>query len=59
VIGQLRTDPQPVIDKAKRASDFILSTYTPQQEERDILNAWENILKITASWRPSNPAVAS
>jgi len=59
VIDQLRTDPQPVLDKAKRASDFILSTYTPQQEERDILNAWEHILKIAANWRPSNPAVAS
>ena len=59
VIGQLRTDPQPVLAKAKRASDFILSTYTPQQEERDILNAWEHILEIAASWRPSHPAVLS
>jgi len=59
VIGQLRSDPQPILAKAKRASDFILSTYTPQQEERDILSAWEQILKIADRWHPAYPAVAS
>lgn len=59
VIGQLRSDSQPILAKAKHASDFILSTYTPQQEERDILNAWEQILRLASRRKSSQTAIAS
>ena len=45
VLAQLRRDPQPLILKAKNASDFVLSQYRPEREEQDILLAWREILQ--------------
>ena len=47
VIRQLRGDPEPLRQKAQRASEFILGTYTPQREEADILAAWGELAGVT------------
>jgi hypothetical protein len=44
VLDQLRKDPQPLLEKARRASAFIHADYSPQREEQDILAAWGQIL---------------
>jgi len=44
VIGALREEPGPLLEKARRASEFVTRTYSPEQEERDIVDAWEKIL---------------
>lgn len=46
VIAQLRDDPEPLRAMARRASEFILGTYTPQREEQDILDVWRQILPL-------------
>ena len=46
ILSGLRTNPAPLLEKAHRASEFVLSTYTPQREEQDILGAWEEIFEI-------------
>lgn len=46
VLKQLRESPQPLLEKARRASDFVLCTYTPEHEEQDILEAWKPIFEL-------------
>ena len=46
VVAQLGEDPEPLRAMARRASEFILGTYTPQREDRDILDAWRQILQL-------------
>ena len=48
ILTGLRNNPAPLIDKARRASEFVRSTYTLQREEQDILEAWAQILEIAA-----------
>jgi hypothetical protein len=48
ILHGLRTNPAPLLDKARRASEFVSSTYTLQREEQDILDAWTHILQIAA-----------
>jgi hypothetical protein len=38
----------PLLDKARAASQFILSTYTPQREQREIVQTWRQILALPA-----------
>lgn len=47
VIRQLNQDPRPLLEKARAASQFVLSTYTPQREEQDIVRTWEQIFAMT------------
>jgi glycosyltransferase involved in cell wall biosynthesis len=47
-IRQIDHDPKPLLDKARAASQFILSTYTPQREERDIVETWRQIFALPA-----------
>jgi glycosyltransferase involved in cell wall biosynthesis len=47
VIRELGTNPQPLREKARRASEYILQTYTPQREEIDILAAWSHLAGVT------------
>jgi hypothetical protein len=49
VIGQFNQDPKPLLEKAQAASQFVLSTYTLQREEQDIIRAWEQILTPSRS----------
>lgn len=53
IIGQIRDNPQPLIDKARRASEFVLQTYSPQREEHGIIETWEQILRLVTGERPS------
>ena len=46
VIRQIGTNPQPLREKARRASEFMLRTYTPQREEADILAAWRHLADV-------------
>ena len=45
-IRQIDADPVNALARAMAASDFIRNTYTPQQEEEDIITAWEHILEL-------------
>jgi glycosyltransferase involved in cell wall biosynthesis len=47
VIRQVNQDPGPLLEKAKAASEFILSTYTPQREEQDIVRTWKEIFALS------------
>ena len=55
VIRTLRDKPAPLLEKARRASQFVATTYSPLQEERDIVAAWDQILNHPrlAHFRPS------
>jgi glycosyltransferase involved in cell wall biosynthesis len=44
VLEQWRANPQPLMDKASRASACVREIYTPQRESADIVAAWEQIL---------------
>ena len=44
VVRLLREQPAPLLEKARCASEFVTSTYSPRQEEHDIVTAWEQIL---------------
>jgi len=44
VIRMLREDPQSLAEMARRASEFVLGTYTPKREEEDILQVWRHLL---------------
>ncbi|HSZ59412.1 MAG TPA: glycosyltransferase [Tepidisphaeraceae bacterium] len=46
VIAQLDQDPGPLMAMVRRASEFVLGTHTPQREEQDILDAWDQILRL-------------
>ena len=52
VLSQVRTDPQPLMEMAYRASEHVRNVYSPSNEERDIVAVWEQILQI-----PTLPAV--
>lgn len=41
--------PHPLIQKSRRASQFIHAQYSPSREEDDILHAWEQIMAGPAS----------
>jgi glycosyltransferase involved in cell wall biosynthesis len=49
VIRRLREDPQPLRDQARRASEFIHETYSPQREANDIVNTWREILMLSGT----------
>jgi len=53
VIAQLDENPGPLIEKARLASEFILSSYLPEREERDILLAWRQILPLVPKPGPA------
>jgi hypothetical protein len=60
VIHQLNQDPQAHREMTRRTSEFILRTYTPDQERQDILGAWEQILpliKPAATPGPASPGM--
>jgi hypothetical protein len=44
IIQQLNTNPQPLLEKARRAAQFVHATYSPQREEQDVIAAWGRIL---------------
>jgi glycosyltransferase involved in cell wall biosynthesis len=46
VIQGLRQKPGPLIEKARRASEFVRLNYSPEKEEHDIVSVWEQILKF-------------
>ncbi len=43
VLNQYRHDPAPLEAKAAQAASFIASTYSPENEEADILACWRQI----------------
>jgi hypothetical protein len=51
ILTALRTNPAPLLDKARRASEFVRNTYTLQREEQDIVATWWQILQIAADRR--------
>ena len=38
--------PEIIIEKGKKASDFILSNYSMEREEKDTISIWNNILHL-------------
>ena len=46
VAGELRANPQPLLGKAHRASEFVLANYSPAREEQDIVGAWRRIVSV-------------
>ena len=54
VLTQARSDARPVLDLARRASEYVRSAYSRANEEQDILDAWRQILLT-----PTLPAVVS
>ncbi len=46
LIATYNTQPQLLMEKHKKAADFIRKTYSSQQEERDIITAWQSILNL-------------
>jgi glycosyltransferase involved in cell wall biosynthesis len=44
ILAELREEPATLLEKARRASEFVARTYSPEQEERDIVDGWEKIL---------------
>lgn len=50
-ITGIDANPTNAIARSTAASDFIRNTYTPQQEEQDIVTAWEQILELRAVWK--------
>jgi glycosyltransferase involved in cell wall biosynthesis len=46
VIAELDRNPRSMIEMTRRASEFVLGTYTPGREEQDILDAWRQILPL-------------
>jgi hypothetical protein len=44
VLNDLRRDPTPLLEKAKRAAAFIRETYSPEREQHDIVQVWREIL---------------
>jgi len=45
VLTAWRSDPRPLQEKAAQAARLVWETYTPEQETRDILTAWRQILQ--------------
>jgi glycosyltransferase involved in cell wall biosynthesis len=56
IIAELRDNPQPLLEKARRASVFVHETYSPQREERGIVETWEQILRLAAGSHTDQPA---
>ena len=46
VLAQCRTDPQPLMEMAYRASEHVRNVYSSGNEELDIVRAWEQILAV-------------
>ncbi|MDO4880778.1 MAG: glycosyltransferase, partial [Capnocytophaga sp.] len=46
MINIYEKDPTIILEKGKQASDFVLSKYSMEREEKDILNNWNNILNL-------------
>jgi len=46
ILTEHAQDPAPLVRMAHAASNFILSTYTPANEQLDILRAWEQITEL-------------
>ena len=46
LIRELTTRPDPLRRKAQRASEFILSSYSEEQEEADVARIWPEILDL-------------
>lgn len=40
-------NPEILLNKGKKASDFILSTYNLRNEQEDIINVWHQIIQIS------------
>ncbi|WP_170920597.1 glycosyltransferase [Desulfacinum hydrothermale] len=43
VIRQYEADPAPLVDRGRRAAEYIAKTYSPQREEEDLLKAWNAV----------------
>ena len=39
--------PQSVLDKGRKASEFVLNEYSMERQEQDIIRTWKQILKET------------
>ncbi|MCT7992300.1 glycosyltransferase [Laspinema olomoucense] len=46
LIATYNTQPQLLMEKHKKAADFIKQNYSAEQEERDIVTAWREIIKL-------------
>ena len=46
VIQELESRPDPLRQKARRASEFILAAYSEEQEEADVARIWTEVLDL-------------
>jgi len=44
VIKRYDCDPEAVLEKGRRAAEFIRQTYSPEREEQELVSAWERVL---------------
>ena len=44
VIAQVERNPEPLLEKAKMASEYILRTYSIQREVADVVKAWTSLM---------------
>ena len=52
VLGALESDPEPVLRRAREASEFVASEYAPERETEEVLGAWREILAARDAGRP-------
>ena len=43
VINDYKSDPKPLIEKGRKASEFILTEYALEIEKNDVVQVWNNI----------------
>jgi len=46
VLKQYRSDPAPLLKQVVQGSAFVASTYSPENENSDIVNSWRQILAL-------------
>jgi hypothetical protein len=44
IIGELRTDPEPLLERALAASAFIAEQYSFERERASVIDGWESLL---------------
>ncbi len=45
VIQAYETNPAPILEKGRRAAEFIRDYYSPENEEAEVVSAWQSIIR--------------